>query len=38
MLMQNICFISTNNKQPIQYVNSRHDNKHLVNCENWSLY
>ncbi len=31
MVMQNMCFISTNK------LNNRHDNKHLVNSENWSL-
>ncbi len=36
MVMQNLCYIpvSTINSQ---YVNNRHANKQLVNCENWSL-
>ncbi len=36
MIMQNMCFISTNN-QPI-YINNMHANKQLVNSEDWSLY
>ncbi len=35
MVMQNICFISTNNSQ---YVINRHANKQVDNSENWSLY
>ncbi len=36
MVMQNMCFISTN-KKPL-YVNNKHATKQLVNSENWSLY
>ncbi len=36
MVMQNMCFISTN-KHHI-YVNNRHANKQLVNSQNWSLH
>ncbi len=36
MVMQNMCFISTN-KQPI-YASNMHTNKQLVHSENWYLY
>ncbi len=38
MVMQNMCFISTNTSSKSQYVNNRHVNKQQGNSENWFLY